>query len=81
MSTTTTRTGDEGQNFQQTTTGETPHSTGASTTAKGEVTLDFKRYYGDEGIDPETFAALFTAHAEALAKQGWKVAGYNPARA
>ena len=74
----TRRSGDEGQNFEETTDGEKPHSTGASVSAKGELQLDFKRYFGDEGLSAEEFAEAFTAHAAALSKRGWRVAGYIP---
>lgn len=46
--TTTTRRGDIGQNFEETTTGEQRNSVEISMNAKGQITYTVKMYFSDE---------------------------------
>ena len=79
MSTTTTRTGDEGQNFQQTTMGETPNSVEVSLNAKGQAQVSIKLYYGSPiemaSLAPAYLSAILKDVRASLASQGITLAG------
>lgn len=79
MSTTTTRSGDIGQNFTQTTAGETPNSISVSTNAKGAAQVDLKLYYGSAADmaanAAEDVTTIITEVKRALSSLGISLAG------
>lgn len=71
------RTGDEGQNFEETTRGELPHSISLETNAKGQVQVSVKVYF--EALENASALAtdLYLQVARQLNLKGVQVAGFG----